>query len=96
MKIKAWQKSAVPGATGGSARVALSIPGLTLIEVRVYARLLDARRGAVSRGDLLLAGWGGARMKLKNATRKVDVAVSRLRAKGIEIGTMRGAGYFII
>lgn len=87
-----------PGAGAKVGRRAVA--GLTPLELRLLGRFAQAKRGAVvSRGALLVAGWPGKTLELWGATRKVDVAVSRLRAKlervGVDVEAVAGEGYRI-
>ncbi len=55
------------------------VGGLTLTELRLLHRL--GQGGTVTRGALLMSAWSGKTVNWNKASRKIDVAVARLRAK---------------
>ena len=73
--------------------------GFTYTELRLLSRLTEG--GVVSRGALLMSAWSGKTIKWDqaNPSRRVDVAVARLRSKlskfGINITAVPGEGYRI-
>lgn len=70
------------------------VGGLTITELRLLSRLNQG--GLVSRGALLMSAWSGKTIKWNNASRRLDVAICRLRAKtGIDIVAVPGEGYRI-
>ncbi len=70
------------------------VGGLTLTDLRLLSRLNQG--GVVTRGALLMSAWSGKTVNWNRASRKVDVAIARLRAKtGINITAVPGEGYRI-
>lgn len=73
------------------------VPRLTYTELRALVRLI--RGDTVSRGALLVAAWPRRSPAEAGASRKVDMAVARLRAKlakvGVRIRAVPGEGYRI-
>lgn len=76
-----------------------SVTDLTGTEKRILRALRQSPDSAVTRGALLLAGWRGARIRYRTGSgtlsRRVDMAISRLRRKVRGIRSHRGRGYSI-
>lgn len=66
----------------------VELPPLTVTELQVLAWLLELKGKTVTRQFLLGKAW-------KPGSRSVDMMVSNLRRKGIEIKTVPGEGYYI-
>jgi len=62
---------------------------LTVLERRIY-RCLKAAEGPVPKEDILKVVWG---IDFNTGANRVEVAIRRMRMKGIPIITHRGYGY---